>query len=121
MRKIDVDSDETREEFEWFRKLFQSSYGPFGKYIHATLHYSCNLISVTMVTNTLRLWWFYRCALFPSPAGGGGVVCLTSRAERLLQMIKTKNPALKMMVGGLEGHVSNCRDNGVYAALLAIK
>ena len=36
-------------------------------------------------------------------------------------MIKTKNPALKVMVGGLESHVNNYRDSGVYSALLATK
>ena len=62
-----------------------------------------------------------RCALFPSPVGGGGVVSLTSRSEKLLQMLQPKGPVSRLIASYSQAHVSSHGDSGLYTALLATK
>jgi len=66
------------------------------------------------------LWFiFTRAALFqPSP---GGHVTVTARSEKILQLLKTRNPVLKTLTGAVQTLVQRYHDCGLFAALLSIK
>jgi len=59
--------------------------------------------------------------MFGSASGEGGVVCLTSRSEKLFQMLKPTHPIIKLIINNCQAHLSNYRGSGLYTALLATK
>lgn len=61
----------------------------------------------------------YRAAIFqPSP---GGHVTVTSRSEKIFQMLKTSNPVLKTILMSLQAHSQRHKDCGLFTALLVLK
>ena len=102
--RLQMKDEKVVSELKRLRDQLGASYGPLGRYAH-------NLFLGEFFKLLSRL-----SLLCPFT---GAALTVTNRSGKILQLVKSRNPVIKMILSSLQLHCQHYREAGLYATLLA--